>query len=579
MLIKIILRSPARHWNIAALARLFWIIAWVLYILRMTAALAVLIIIVQLVYPHQIARPFTRLDGRGVGFRSKSKLAALASMSGQEPYILALAGHNYRITPASIGITANANASAAQVLHYSLGRRLVPLSLVIHRGAASSKHIDTARLRAGLQKFAESRAQDPVNAAIIKNGKVYSGIKPAKLGHIVDTAQLQTDIGEAPFGDRIQVPRQAVQPAITEPMVEAVLAAWRAQTAKPLTLHAGTQAVVIPTGILQAWASISTNQKQDKVFVTYDQAAIKAWLSAYTGSVAVAPKPAVQHVQDDVITNTTDGSNGVALDPLGTVAAIIGALSSPARSTSVQVAPIAFTTQQVRSYSATSKGIQILINDWGAGHKGSSVAVSFQEIGGQGRSAALNDSQQFYTASIYKLFVEAYAYHLIEANQLSPNALVLGVGKSVETCLEATIVVSDNTCPQALGDQLGWLNIDAYAKQQGFKATSLTDHTWSTDTHDVMSYLSKLSDGSLMNAGDTAALLNKMQRQVYRSAIPAGSTGSAVSDKVGFYGSYWHDAAIVQSSKATYILVVFTNNSGPAAIKDLAAQIQQTINQ
>jgi hypothetical protein len=94
-----------------------------------------------------------------------------------------------------------------------------------------------------------------------------------------------------------------------------------------------------------------------------------------------------------------------------------------------------------------------------------------------------------------------------------------------------------------------------------------------------MSYLSKLNAGSLMNATDTASLLDKMQRQVYRSAIPAGSVGSTVQDKVGFYGAYWHDAAIVHTAKATYILVVFTNGPGAGAIKDLAAQIQQTINQ
>ena len=576
---KIILYGPARYLSVASLARLFRIIAWILYGLRLTAALAVLIIILQLCYPRQIARPFSRLDGTAVSLWSRGRLVHLAVANGRKPYTFAVAGHNYQELPASIGVASDSSGTAAGVLHYSLSWRLVPLSLVFHGDSMSRKRINSSGIHKGLQEFAEARAQDPTNASVIKAAGVYTGITPDKLGYVVDTGRLQAAIVKAPFAATIKVPQRAVQPAITQQKVQAVLADWRVQTDKSLSLHGSSQAITIPVDTLRSWAIISTNQRQDEIFITYDQPAIKAWLNTYAASVTVAPKPAVQSVQDDVVTSTTNGSNGATLNFDSSAASIIAAFKAPDRSANMQITPLAFTTQQVRSYSATSHGLQTLINDWGTAHKGTSVAVSFQEIGGQSRSAALNDNQQFYTASIYKLFVVADAYHLIEANQLSPNTLVLGAGKSVDACLEATIVVSDNTCPQALGDQLGWINVDAYAKQQGFGATSLVDHDWSTNTHDVGSYLNKLYTGSLINAGDTTVLLNKMQRQIYRSAIPAGSVGSTVSDKVGFYGNYWHDAAIVQSQKATYVLVVFTSGTGPSPIKDLAAQIQQTLNQ
>jgi hypothetical protein len=576
---KIILYGPARYLSVAALERMFRIIAWTLYGLRLTAALAVLVIIIQLSYPRQIARPFTRLDNTAVSLWSGGRLARLAAANGQKPYIFTMAGHNYQELPASVGIASDSGGTAVRVLHYSLGQRLIPLSLVFHGDSTSRKQVNNSSLHKGLQKFAEARAQDPANASVIKAGGVYTGIKPEKLGYVVDTGRLQAAIVKAPFAAAIRVPQKAVQPAITQQKAQAVLAAWQAQTDKPLSLRSNGQAITIPVTTLRDWAVISTNQRQDEVFITYDQAAIKAWLNTYAASVAVAPKPAVQYVQDDIVVNTTDGTNGAALNFDSSAAGIIAAFKAPARSADIQITPVAFATQQVRSYSATSKGLQTLINDWSAAHKGMTAGVSFQEIGGQDRSAGFNDNKQFYTASIYKLFVVDYAYHLIETNQLSPSSLVLGAGKSVDACFEVTIVVSDNICPQALGDQLGWINIDAYAKQQGFTATSLVDHSWSTDTHDVASYLGKLNAGSLINASDTAALLNKMQRQVYRSAIPAGSVGSTVSDKVGFYGSYWHDAAIVQSKKATYVLVVFTSNGGTPVIKDLAAQIQQTLNQ
>jgi beta-lactamase class A len=88
-----------------------------------------------------------------------------------------------------------------------------------------------------------------------------------------------------------------------------------------------------------------------------------------------------------------------------------------------------------------------------------------------------------------------------------------------------------------------------------------------------------LYGGSLINGGDTSALLDKMGRQIYRSGIPAGSAGSTVYDKVGFYGTYWHDAAIVRGAKATYVLVALTTGSSSGPIKELAQEIQQTLNQ
>jgi beta-lactamase class A len=537
----------------------------------------------QLLYPRQLTRPFVQLDSARVGAWSSTRLSSyLTATVAKRPYDFIVTGHQYKLMPISLGISVNTGVTATEATHYSLTERLVPFSLFAHTRFTDKKTVNQVALSRSLQQFADERAQDPEDATLAKQNGIYSSVIPGKPGYVVDVKRLQAHIVASATGSHLAVPRIAVQPKITEAMLTSALNNWRQQTGKPTELLLGSQIVAIPTSTLQNWVVVTPNQKQDSVLITYDSAAIKAWLNNYASRVYIAPKAATRYVEDGVATETVGGSNGTTLDINKSADAIVAAFNaqgSPIRVVSADLQPVPFTTQEVRGYSPTSKGLQVLINDWAGHYKAGTVAVSLQEIGGQARSASLNDNGQFFTASIYKLFVVAYTYHLIETNQLNPNSLVLAAGKSVNDCLEVTIVVSDNTCPEALGDQLGWINIDAYAKRQGFTATSFVNHNWSTDTHDVMSYLNKLNAGTLMNAADTAGLLDKMQRQVYRSAIPAGSAGSTVQDKVGFYGAYWHDAAIVHAAKAIYVLVVFTNGPGAGSIKSLAAQVQQTIDQ
>ncbi|MGZ6005624.1 MAG: serine hydrolase, partial [Candidatus Saccharimonadales bacterium] len=94
----------------------------------------------------------------------------------------------------------------------------------------------------------------------------------------------------------------------------------------------------------------------------------------------------------------------------------------------------------------------------------------------------------------------------------------------------------------------------------------------------VANFLMRLQAGQLLNSSNTNVMLSDMGRQKYRSAIPAGAAGSTVLDKVGFIDNVWNDAAIVHGPKASYVLVVMTQNGGPDVIKDLTQRIQTLIN-
>jgi hypothetical protein len=69
-----------------------------------------------------------------------------------------------------------------------------------------------------------------------------------------------------------------------------------------------------------------------------------------------------------------------------------------------------------------------------------------------------------------------------------------------------------------------------------------------------------------------------MGHNIYRYAIPAGSTGHS-ANKLGAAGAYNHDVAIVYHPKGAYVLSVFSYGSNHAQIRELARQISAVMSQ
>ena len=576
MINKIVFRLGASRWNIIRLEHLVTGLFYAKRSLQVVGVGVIVIVFIQLVYPHDLARPLSSLNGQNTSFWTAPKLSESLVQASQQPYKLTIGNQVYQVKPADFGITVNTDKSVADNLDYSLAQRLIPFSLFIHKNARTYKTVNSARFTAELNNFAQARNQDPVNATIQKTNNTYSTVLPDKSGYTVDTVTLQKELLATKFGSKITVPRKAVTPKLTQKTIEGAVDSWQAQTSKPVTLRVGAKNVTVSPEMLRQWASITTNQEQDAVTITYDATAIKKWLANYTDDAYVAPKNAVKTLRDEEVTSTADGVEGKALNVDATTAAIIKGMQDKTAVVTATISPVSFKTNQNASFSPTSKGLQLLINNWKAQHAGMTAAVSFQEIGGQGRAASLNNGQSLFAASANKLFVAHYVYSQIEKGKLDGNSVILtSKNQTVSSCLEAMIVVSDNTCPHLFGDQLGWDAEDAFAKQNGFSATAVSRYT--TSSNDLAKFLEKLYGGNLLNADHTGTLLNKMSRQIYRSGIPAGSPNSTVYDKVGFLNDTWSDAAIVKSNKATYVLVVITKGGNAAAIKELAQRIYDTL--
>ena len=224
-----------------------------------------------------------------------------------------------------------------------------------------------------------------------------------------------------------------------------------------------------------------------------------------------------------------------------------------------------------------SAQLQSVLYEWQSEYPDAEFGVVVRELGGAQRSASLNADMPVEASSLYKLYLEDYIYTNIARGNISLDDS-LGGPEDLSDCLNSMIVISDNACGQAIGDTIGWTTLNNFVHAAGFNETTETSGN-TTTARDMADFLDQLQGGTLLRSDFSAQLVDNMEKQIYRQAIPAGDPGVNVADKVGFIDANWNDAAIVYGPKGTYILVVLSNNAGSAPIADLSQRVAAFMNQ
>lgn len=187
--------------------------------------------------------------------------------------------------------------------------------------------------------------------------------------------------------------------------------------------------------------------------------------------------------------------------------------------------------------------------------------------------------EQIKSASLIKLYNMAAVYEEIENGNLEKNEMVTNY-------LHNMITVSDNGAFNhllyVLGDGNGTTGaemITDYCKENGFIDTgcggtlssketgfsSIWLFTNYTSSKDCGHLLEEIYRGTLVSKEASKEMLSLLKQQEWRMKIPAGlPEGVVCANKTGEYGDRQHDAAIVYSDGADYILVVMTDGDGAA---------------
>ncbi|MFC6253631.1 serine hydrolase [Secundilactobacillus hailunensis] len=244
--------------------------------------------------------------------------------------------------------------------------------------------------------------------------------------------------------------------------------------------------------------------------------------------------------------------------------------------TSVHAAP----TQQAISgqQSAVKQQLQTYINSV---TKDGTVSVSFYNLGAQSTTpAGSSNTAGFYragqlavespnahkaytSASTYKMFIVTNILARIDAGTLNKSVLKSSGFKEM-------ILHSQNGFAESYLSSYGLSNMNSFVKKQGWYSHPFASNRAArTTSATLVSVMRKLDQGRYPfdNASNRSQVLTLMNKQVYRTGIPAGSVqamaGAATADKVGWLWSYNNDAGIVTLPNGQrYAIAVMTHGHG-----------------
>lgn len=207
----------------------------------------------------------------------------------------------------------------------------------------------------------------------------------------------------------------------------------------------------------------------------------------------------------------------------------------------------------------------------------------------------INDEQQ-YTASLIKLFCAATIYDLIDKGKLERN-------ERIDNLLTAMISVSDNDAFNLLVRECdvetqnhvkGREVIQEYLDANGYENTTIATALYptayaapsspgrnNTTTLDCGLILEKIYKRQVVSPEYSKEFMDLLLNQQRRAKIPAGlPQGTKCGNKTGETDRTEHDAAIVFSPNATYIITVMSTNCGSAIgnINDLSATTYEYFN-
>jgi len=216
-----------------------------------------------------------------------------------------------------------------------------------------------------------------------------------------------------------------------------------------------------------------------------------------------------------------------------------------------------------------------------------------------GESYRQNPERQYYSASLYKLWLMATVYQemkngtikeddVLEASIPSLNAtfkiaseeaeLTEGsIKRTVKEALEQSIIISHNYSALLLSKKVGVSKMAAFLKQEGLNNSKVGSPPL-TSASDIATFYLKLYRKELVDEKSSEEMLALLKRQALNDRIPKYLPNTTpVAHKTGELYGYKHDAGIVFSTSGDYIIVELSETKNPATAAERMAQISKIV--
>jgi beta-lactamase class A len=216
-----------------------------------------------------------------------------------------------------------------------------------------------------------------------------------------------------------------------------------------------------------------------------------------------------------------------------------------------------------------------------AGREGSYSVVVHNVA--NGRSAAINDGQVYYAASLFKLELLLETYRQREAGELDFAELLtvdkkyveydlktleaLGILEgdqvSLHDAVRAMAIASDTPTAVLMQDRLNAARVDETLGSLGLTDTENANRDLPTTARDMARLLTAIAagEGGVSEASRTE-MLSLLQQEWFDDGVPAGvPEGALVAHKTGSYTDATHDVALVWGPTGPYVIAVLTDRS------------------
>lgn len=221
--------------------------------------------------------------------------------------------------------------------------------------------------------------------------------------------------------------------------------------------------------------------------------------------------------------------------------------------------------------------VQPVLDNWNASQTGKASVVVY-DLENKKTVGSLLPDEQYFTASIYKLYVAYFGYQKIADGTHDFNQPYVS-GYSRGQCLDAMIRSSFSPCAEKMWVELGKQNLTDRLRAYGLTDTSLVGLY--TSAKDAALILQRLFERRDLGEDHTSLFLESLKTQdpKYRKGLPQGFQNSTVYNKVGYNGQVeYHDAAIVSLKNGRhYAVTILTERIGTNNIIALSKAIEATL--
>lgn len=259
--------------------------------------------------------------------------------------------------------------------------------------------------------------------------------------------------------------------------------------------------------------------------------------------------------------------------------------------------PVGSSKKLIRSITNPHHSLKNTVENSMQGSKGDYAIVIINKETGE--SYQIQEHKTYESASLYKLWVMASVYDLIDKGKIKESGVLTKdiadlnkkffiasesaelkdgeISMPVSQALTQMITISHNYAALLLSDRIGLKNVGTFLKNNGFNESAIGQPP-KTTASDIALFYQKLFSGQLVNPVASTKMLELLKKQQLNDRIPKYLPSDVlVAHKTGEIDYFKHDAGIVYGKNGPYIFVVLSESEFPQSAAERIAILSKAV--